>query len=423
MRLVLRLVAKDLKRRIRSPLSVLVPLAFPVLFAGMLALVFGGGGEAVPKVRLLVEDRDGGLLANALKSVFTSQQVGRFFEVRNVKAGEGRGLIEEGEASALLVLPEGLTPDLIDGKPVRLELVRNPAEGILPEIAEQVTLVLVDVLEGGARVLRDPLDRLRPVLEGTGAAPTDATVAALSVEFKRAIEGAGTFVLPPAITLEGAFGSEAEDEEPAESESPIAAIFLFILPGVAVYALFMVGDGAMRDVVTEAQEGTLRRQLAGPVGAGTILFAKVAFTSLLALLALVILSAVGAFFVPRPVDLAAFALVSLAVVLAVSGAAAAIYGFARTERLGATVASVLYLVLAFAGGSFVPLGSLPASLRAVAPVSPFFWGTTAFQKILSDGAGVEDVLANVAILAGLGAVLLATGSWALGRAVRNGRLA
>jgi ABC-2 type transport system permease protein len=306
---------------------------------------------------------------------------------------------------------------------VRLELVRNPAEGILPEIAEQVTLVLVDVLEGGARVLRDPLDRFRPLLEGTGAAPTDATVAALSVEFKRAIEGAGTFLLPPAITLEGAFGSEAADEEPAESESPIATIFLFILPGVAVYALFMLGDGAMRDVVTEAQEGTLRRQLAGPVGAGTILFAKVAFTSLLALLALVILSAVGAFFVPRPVDLAAFALVSLAVVLAVSGASAAIYGFARTERLGATVASVLYLVLAFAGGSFVPLGSLPAALRAVAPVSPFFWGTTAFQKILSDGAGVEDVLANVAILAGLGAVLLATGSWALGRAVRKGRLA
>lgn len=423
MRTVVRLVAKDLLRRIRSPLSILVTLAFPVLFAGMLALVFGGGGDAVPKVRLLVEDRDGGLLANALKSAFTSQQMGRFFEVRNVKAGEGRGLIEDGEASALLVLPEGLTRDLIDGKPARLDLVRNPAEGILPEIAEQVTLVLVDVLDGGARVLRDPLDRLRPLLEGTDAAPTDAAVAALSVEFKRAIEGAGTFVFPPAITLEGAFGSETAEEEPAEPESPTGTIFLFILPGVAVYALFMVGDGAMRDIVTEAQEGTLRRQLAGPVGAGTILFAKVVFTGLLALLGLLILSGVGAFFVPRPVDLAAFALVSIAVVLAVSGASAAIYGFARTERLGATVASVLYLVLAFAGGSFVPLGSLPAALRAVAPVSPFYWGTTAFQKILSDGAGVADVLGNVAILAGLGAVLVATGSWALGRAVRKGRLA
>lgn len=422
MRTVARLVAKDLLRRIRSPLSILVTLAFPVLFAGMLALVFGGGGEAVPKVRLLVEDRDGGLLANALKSAFTSRQMGRFFEVRNVKAGEGRGLIEAGDASALLVLPEGLTRDLIDGNPVRLELVRNPAEGILPEIAEQVTLVLADVLDGGARVLRDPLDRLRPLLEDA-AAPTDASVAALSVEFKRAIEGAGTFVLPPAITLEGAFGSEAPEEGAAETESPTGAIFLFILPGVAVYALFMVGDGAMRDIVTEAQEGTLRRQLAGPVGAGTILFAKVVFTGVVSLLALLILSAVGAFYVPRPVDVAAFVLVSFAVVLAVCGASAAIYGFARTERLGATVASVLYLVFAFAGGSFVPLGSLPAALRAVAPVSPFYWGTTAFQRILSDGAGTADVLGNVAMLAGLGAVLLATGSWALARAVRKGRLA
>ncbi len=423
MRTVVRLVTKDLLRRVRAPLAIVVTLAFPVLFAGMLALVFGGGEDPVPKVRLLVEDRDGGLLANALESAFTSRQLGRLFELRNVKEGEGRGLIEQGEASALLVLPEGLTRDFLDGKPVRFELVRNPAEGILPEIAEQVTLVLVDVLDGGARVLREPLDRLRPLLEEGGAAPTDEVVAALSLEFKRAIETAGAFVLPPAIALEGAFGSGAGEEGAAESESPTGTIFLFVLPGVAVYALFMVGDGAMRDIVTEAQEGTLRRQLAGPVGAGTILFAKVVFTSLVALLALLILSGVGAFFVSGPVDLAAFALVSLAIVLAVSGASAAIYGFARTERLGATLASVLYLAFAFTGGSFVPLGSLPAALRAVAPVSPFYWGTTAFQRILSSGAGVRDVLGSVAILAGLGTVLLAAGSWALTRAVRKGGLA
>ena len=417
MRLLVHLVAKDLRRKIRAPLGILILLSFPLLFAGMLALVFGGNGDETPKVRLLLEDRDGGLLSGALGSAFTSRQLGDLFEVRTVGAGEGKPLMDAGEASALLVLPEGLTRDVLDGKAVRLELVRNPSEGILPEIAEQVTAVLVDVLDGGARALRGPLDQLRPYLEDSGAGPTDEAVSVIAIAFKRAAEGAGEFLFPPAIALEGAFGGT--EKEPT---SPTATIFLFILPGVAVYALFLVGDSAMRDILTEAQQGTLRRQMTGPVNVGTVLLAKVVFTLLVSLASLSILSAVGFFVVRGPVSVSAFVAVSLAVVLAVAGAAATVYGFARTERVGATVASVVYLVFAFAGGSFVPLQSLPAPLRAVAPLSPFYWGTSAYQKMLLDGAGLADVLPNVGVLSTIGGVLFLVGAFSLRQAVRRGSL-
>jgi ABC-type multidrug transport system permease subunit len=314
-----------------------------------------------------------------------------------------------------------MTKDLLDGAPVRLDLVRNPAEGILPEIAEQVTAVLVDVLDGGARVLRRPLDQLRPTLEASRA-PTDDTVASVSVAVKRAAEGAGKYVFPPAITLEGAFSADGGGSSEGGG-SPTASIFLFILPGVAVYALFLVGDAAMRDVLTEAQAGTLRRQMAGPVGAGTILLAKVAFTMVVSLASLAILSLMGLFVLSKPVSGLAFAAVSSALVLAVAGASATVYGFARTERLGATVASVVYLVFAFAGGSFVPLNSLPAVLRAVAPLSPFYWGASAYQRIVMDQAGLVDVLPNVGVLSAVGVTLLAVGASALRRAVRRGSLA
>ncbi len=420
MRRVVLLVGKDLRRKFRAPLGLVVTLLFPLLFAGMIALVFGSGGDKAPKVRLLVQNKDDGMLASALSSAMASDRMAEHFDVRLV-GDEGRALMENGEASALLVIPERFTRDVLSGRATTLSLVRNPAEGILPEVAEQLASILVQLLDGGARVLRGPLDEMRPYFEKGANAPADASIAALSISVKRAIEGAGKYVFPPAITLEGAFaGKSADDKKAAGAGEGTSAIFLLVLPGVAVYALFLVGDQAMRDVLTETVQGTLRRQLAGPVGPGTIVLAKAVYTAALSILALVALTAVGAAVLRHGVDPLGFAVLSLALVLAISGASAAIYGFARTERRGATVASVLYLFMAFAGGSFVPLQSLPAIVRRVAPATPFYWGNRGFQTLLADHGGLRDVLPHAAVLAALGLALLALGAFALGRAVRRG---
>ena len=57
MGLVAHLVAKDLKRKMRSPLGLIAVLCFPLLFAGMIALAFGRG-DSIPKVRMLVANED-----------------------------------------------------------------------------------------------------------------------------------------------------------------------------------------------------------------------------------------------------------------------------------------------------------------------------------------------------------------------------
>ena len=64
MRILLAMVGKDLRRRLRAPLATILLLLFPVIFAGLIAFTFGAGETKVPKVRLLLEDRDGGLSAS-----------------------------------------------------------------------------------------------------------------------------------------------------------------------------------------------------------------------------------------------------------------------------------------------------------------------------------------------------------------------
>ncbi len=183
----------------------------------------------------------------------------------------------------------------------------------------------------------------------------------------------------------------------------------------------------MRDIITEAVAGTLRRQLAGPIGAGTLVLGKALYTAVLALVSLLVLSVVGAVVLRKGVDPAGFLLLSFALVVAVTGTSAAVYGLARDERRGATIGSIVYLVLAFAGGSFVSLEAMPRAVRAIAPVSPFYWGTMGYRKLVESAGTAGDILPNIlpniAILLALGAVLLALGAFLLHRTARRGGLA
>jgi ABC-2 type transport system permease protein len=419
------LVAKDIKRKLRAPVGLIAVLAFPLLFAGMIALAFGKG-SGVPKVRMLVANEDDGLLASGVASVFTSQQASKFFDAKTVTAAHGLELMEQGKASVLLTIPKGFTQDVLDGKRVTLRLLRNPAEGILPEIAEQTVGALADVLDGGRRVFDKPIADLNPLLKDDDKAPADADVVAVSLAVKRAIESMSGLLNPPAIALESEmFDNVTVSSPPKErkNEDAPSSIFLLVLPGVAVYGLFLVADQGMRDVMTERVLGTLRRQLAGPVTPETIIFAKALYTAVLAASAIVVIGGVGAAVLSTPVSIPAFLLLSAALVLAVTGTTAVIYGVSSTERQASTLGNIIFLAMGFLGGGFIQIEGLPPMVRGIAPFTPLYWGTQGYRAVLEKGAGVPGVAMHAGVLASMGLVLLGAGMVALRRSARRGAAA
>ncbi len=425
MRLLAHLVAKDIKRKLRSPLGLIAVLSFPLLFAGMIALAFGKGGS-IPKVRMLVANEDDGLLATGVASVFTSQQASKYFDGRTVTAAQGRALMEEGKASALLTIPKGFTKDILDGKRVTLLLLRNPAEGILPEIAEQTVGALADVLDGGRRVFDKPIADLNPLLNDDGRTPADADVVAISLAVKRAIESMSGLVNPPAIVLESEmFDNVTASPQPAEkkNEDAPSSIFLLVLPGVAVYGLFLVADQGMRDVMTERVLGTLRRQLAGPVRPESVILAKAVYTAVLAASAIVVIGGVGAAVLSTPVNVPAFLVLSAALVLAVTGTTSVIYGVASTERQASTLGNIIFLAMGFLGGGFIHVEGLPPAVRGIAPFTPLYWGTQGYRALLEKGAGLSGIAMHALVLASMGVVLLGIGMAALRRTARRGAAA
>ena len=418
MRALLAMIAKDLRRRTRAPLGIGVVLSFPIVFALMLALTFGTGGDGPPRIRLLVENHDDDFIGAMLMSAITSDRAAENLEVEAVQEG-GEHRLGEAGAAALLRIPAGFTDRILAGEPVALQLVRNPAQGIMPEIAEQLTGVLVEVLDAASRALRSPLARLSGAFEDDAFIMSDAMLSDTVLEMKEILQGAGAFVFPPVILLDAEQLGTGADEN-GRGASGFDAIFLAVLPGISVYALFLVGDLGMRDLLTEAQAGTLRRQLCGPLRAGTLILGKALSTMILCVISILLLTLIGASIAPRSVSPAGFALLSLALILAVTGLAATLYGAARSENRGSTVGSIIYLILAFSGGSFITLEALPAVLRSVAPLSPFYWGTIGFRTLLRDGGGVVEVLLPATVLSGLGVATLLLGALLLRSHVRRG---
>ena len=418
MRALLAMIAKDLRRRARAPLGIGVVLSFPVVFALMLAVTFGTGDGGPPRIRLLIENHDDDFIGAMLMSAITSDRAAKNLDVEVVGEGGERRLSEAG-AAALLRIPAGFTDRVLKGEPAALQLVRNPAQGIMPEIAEQLAGVLAEVLDAASRVLRAPMARFAGAFEADAFVMSDAMLSDTVLEVKETLQAAGAFVFPPVILLDAEQLGSGDDAD-GRRASGFEVVFLAILPGISVYALFLVGDLGMRDLLTELQAGTLRRQLCGPLHAGTLVLGKAIATMILCVISVVLLTLIGALIAPQRVDPAGFALLSLTLILAVTGLAATLYGAARTESGGSTIGAIIYLILAFSGGSFITLDALPAALRSVAPLSPFYWGTIGFRTLLRDGGGPADVLLPAAILSGLGVATLLLGSLLLRRHARRG---
>lgn len=427
---ILLLLRKDLLRHRRSPLAVIGLLIFPLMFAGLMSLAFGKGDSPLPAAKLLIEDHDEGLGSRLVFSFFDSPELRPFVAATTVEAGSGRARLAEGEASALLILPEGLTPRLLDGEKVELRLLKNPAESILPQIAEEISRTLTDVLSIGAELLRSQSHELGISGFSDFATLDEAAYGRFGIAARRLGQLVGPYldvenplVEIDRVLLDAAGRPKAADGEAKEPDgpSPRALIFLMVLPGVMVYSLFAIGEQMMRDLLFESGHGTLRRQLCAPLSVAQLIAAKVLVAATVAAGALLLMMGLAVILTGKPVDPLGFATLSLAVVLAVSGSSAAIYGFARTERQGSAIANMIYLLMAFLGGSFVPLDALPDAARKIAPASPFYWGTRGFQDLLA-GQNLAAVLPAIGILVGLGALLLTCGIFLLDRRFTRGTL-
>lgn len=337
---LLATVRKDIRRRLADPLALTIWIGLPVLF-GVLITLFVGAGQSTPTVHVLVANQDDSPLTEALVGGIgqgaTAGGLSFRFEVVDMQTGRAR--IDDGDGTALLVVPPDFGAAVLNEEPTTLTLITNPAESILPSIVIEALEIFREGAFYAQRVFGESFEAsaARELLER------------------------------PPLMLDF-------DNEGAEAAADTAlggSIASFILPGMILMSILFVAQGMSDDLWQEKDQGTLGRMLhspqllstfvAGKLLAGLVVIAIVATMGLAA--------AVALFDVPLDRSLPAIAWCTYAGT-AMLGLFLFISMLGTSHRTSNLITMMLLFPLMMVGGSFSPFAAMPGWMRAIGVWTP-----------------------------------------------------
>lgn len=376
---------KDLRRYALDPAALAMWLGIPVLIGGLFIMIMGGGDEGpTPNVHVLIADEDDSFGSRLLLGMFDQQRTESMFHAERVEQSAGRERLDRGEASALLVIPEGFAEAVLREEPTKLVLVTNPSQRIGPSIVEALLELLQEAVFYAHRLIGPEVREIADqALEGEGV--SNATVARWSVSFHQTGQRLERYLSPPVIELE-TVTPKAEEPEPANASS--VPFSFYFLPGMLLMGLLFAAQGLSDDVWKEREAGTLRRIVSTPLGITWFMVGKVAACSvILAGLALIIL-ALGFWYFELPWLRLPLAIVwSTGIGVLLTALMMPVQVFASSHR-GASVLSFLVVFpLMMLGGSMFPFEIMPDWLANIGRFTPNGWALLQLKAILLDQQG------------------------------------
>ncbi|MFV2071222.1 MAG: ABC transporter permease [Thermoanaerobaculales bacterium] len=412
----LAIVRRDLVRYLRNPVRTTLLFALPLVMAAIFALVFGGGGIDDITIKILLFDEDDSLLSHLIEGAAGSSQADQRLEIVPV-GEEGYEMMEDGAASALIHLPKGFTTNFLDGDPVTIDVVKNPAERFLPKAVEEGVGIGAVVLSGGSRIFRPELELIAGLRRDSNF-PEDLAVAGLSTNVNRKIRELKRFLFPPIIDLE----TVALTDEAAVESSNTAGVLSFFLPGLSIMGILFLAQSATRDILRDREAGLLRHLLTAPVSPTDYLVGKCLSVLLVTGLGFGILVGVG---IAAGVDWGppvAVVVLVLASAIAASGLLLLIMSLVGSERQGDALTTIVIIVSSMLGGAFMPIGMMPSFMKTISSTTIVYWSTTGFTKLMAHGGELADIVPNLLVLVSSGGALMLLGAFLLKRKMAKGVL-
>jgi ABC-2 type transport system permease protein len=206
-------------------------------------------------------------------------------------------------------------------------------------------------------------------------------------------------------------------------------ILQFMYPGIIAQTVLLASLFSGVSVVSDREVGFLREILVAPITRTGIVLGKATGAAIVALIQVLILLVVAPF-VDVPLDAGLVArLIPVVVVLsfALSGLGILIGSFASSQSGFQLVMQMLVFPLVFLAGVFFPVDRVPLWMEVLSKANPVTYGVDAVRQVFlgtdaaAAGLGVTvfghtmTILQEVALVGGLGVVLIGAAAWAFGR--------
>jgi len=411
-RRLLLILGNDVRRHLKAPWAIVIFMIIPIAMTGLIGIIFAPRteGNELPPIPVLLVDNDKGLASKLLVSSFDVDQMKKMFQVTVTDEADGRARMGKGKASAMVVIPNGFTLDLLDAKPVTLLVVKNPSEQFLPDVVEEFMNTMAVMLSGAVQAFSDEVKGIRAMLDlELDTIPWET----LGPEFGKAqkkVVAASKYLNPLLI------GLKEEETKAAGARPQVTAAHLFaaVLPGMAVMFLLFIVQTLMRDLLSDREDGKLRRMMTTPLRPLELIGARIAGGWVMGLAVLLVMVAFGTLVFRVGWGPFGYFLL-LAVVAAFWTAAffALFHALVRNRNQAGALGAPIILAFSLFGGSMLAPEMMPKAFRAVGVVTPNRWFIDG-AALIRDG---RFPLASLIVLLVSGLILLALAVPALRRRV------
>lgn len=373
MRRILHLALHDLRLTVRDRMALfwmlLMPVALMWLFGQM-----GGGGSAIPKVRLTLVDEDGGWLARAFVEQLRVPALDLVEKTAAAAPGEERRI-------RTLVIPKGFTQRVLEGRQQKLHI----------DLDEKT---------------RAEFDRAANVYVVRAIARTLAILSEMSVDDgeMNGTRFAALAAEPPRVLLEVTTGGAGRPVPRGLAQSVPGILTMTVLMMTVIYGgVFLT---------LEKRDGTLRRQAAGPIGPTGLLAGKLLGRLLVAGTQTLLLLVAGRliFGLDFGSSPAGLAILLASYAFCAAGLATLCGAVFRTPEQASAIGWLAAMVMSALGGCWWPSEIVPRWLWHAAHVFPTAWAMDAFHALISFGRGIEAVLLPAGILLAFGVGFTLLGS-------------
>jgi ABC-2 type transport system permease protein len=268
------------------------------------------------------------------------------------------------------------------------------------------------------------VDQTRPAPAPVRSAVA-AVVARQAAEAKAAALAAETAGVPFDTALararalaEGQARVRVEATTVGGREDALPAGFNYTAPANLVLFVFITSVAGAAGLIEARRLGVIRRLLATPTTAGTILAGEFLGRFAVAMLQALIIFAVGwLLFGVDWGDPPAALLLVVVFALVATGVGMLLGAVLRNAEQATSIGPPVGIALGMLGGCMWPLAIVPAPMRALGHLFPQAWAMDAFIALIARDAGLAGIARQLAVLAGFAAVLLALATWRLRRAL------
>jgi len=402
-----KIFRKELKLFFVDKRALLLTFLLPIALISLFALAFGGVGKKNEShaYDLLVSDMDS---TKESRNAITLLDSEKSLHLIKQPLAEAQNQVKKGKQNAVLVFGKGFADSMRNGNKLPLELQYDEAKEAEIGMLQQSLIPNLFRMTGAQGMKRKMMKQVsskdtaqvQTWFDNIGSAIAFNAKEKSTTKDSATAEKNGWNGMMSGIEMKKLVAATNDDN---------TAGLVQAVAGTAVMMLLFSVTAMGASLLTEKEEGTLKKLLSTPIHPNNILFGKMLTSNLVSILQLSVMMIYAwlVFGLNLFQNIPALILLIIVTAFACSSFGMLLASIAKTRQQVQGLSTLIILSMSAIGGSMIPTFIMPEWMQKIAVVSVNYWSIQGFFDIFWRQLAITDssFLLRIIVLLGIGSAM------------------